>query len=361
MLFLLATGKRKGQTTELLLFGITLAFLWFQVEFFLIRNKLDVQFPFVYSTRYGSWLIVGPLIWLYNKATLNESFKISRKHLLHFLPFLIFTLILPLFFEGWITKRSTNYGMLTVFDRFNFESITFKHYLYGVVFIVQFLHATAYIFLSFVETRQFNSKAKNQHSNLPEAKLNTLKYLYFIGLLIILLCSAFTIFQFSTTMWKRNFDYLYVLPMLIFIFGLTYRAIKYPGAIFSNGTGLAKVKYLKSGLTDLAKQTYLEKLEVKLNEEKLYRNNDLRLTDLANELNISVHHLSQIINEEKQQNFFDFINTYRVKEAQEKIASGESRTLLEVAYAVGFNNKNSFNAAFKKHVGMTPSSYKKAV
>ncbi|MEM9260801.1 MAG: helix-turn-helix domain-containing protein, partial [Bacteroidota bacterium] len=76
-------------------------------------------------------------------------------------------------------------------------------------------------------------------------------------------------------------------------------------------------------------------------------------------MEVSNHHLSQLLNEEKQQNFFDFINGYRVREAQERITAGRERTLLEIAYAVGFNNKNSFNSAFKKYLGMTPSAYKK--
>ena len=62
---------------------------------------------------------------------------------------------------------------------------------------------------------------------------------------------------------------------------------------------------------------------------------------------------------EKNKNFFDYINSYRVAEAKEKIAKEPAQTLLQIAYAVGFNSKNSFNSAFKKHVGMTPSAYRK--
>ena len=60
-------------------------------------------------------------------------------------------------------------------------------------------------------------------------------------------------------------------------------------------------------------------------------------------------------------NFYDFINSYRVKEVQNRLEGGDSEvySLLAIALESGFNSKSSFNAVFKKHTGMTPSQYKR--
>ena len=69
--------------------------------------------------------------------------------------------------------------------------------------------------------------------------------------------------------------------------------------------------------------------------------------------------LSQIINEELNKNFYDLVNYYRIEEAKKLLVSvnGE-RTILDIAYDVGFNTKSSFNRAFKKQTRMTPSQFK---
>lgn len=352
-------SKQRGRTPNLLLVALLFVFLWFQLEFFLLRHTLDTQIPFIYSTRYGAWLVVGPLILLYNRASIIKDYQLKKMDIFHFLPFFILTIILPLLLNDIITNRSTHYGMLTVFDNFNREQITFKHYFYALIFILQFVHALVYIFFAYQETRQFVQQAKRLQSNIPENKVRTLQYLYVIAIIIIILCSGFVIYQFATSLWRRNFDYLYVLPTLIFVFGLAYRAMRYPNSVLLLEEDKKKEKYARSSLADSTKAHYLKLLDEKMEKEKVYRNNELRLSDLARELDMSTHHLSQIINEEKQQNFFDLVNGYRVQEAKEKIVKDKSRTLLEIAYEVGFNSKNSFNSAFKKLVGLTPSAYRK--
>ena len=360
-IFLLGTillGKKPIKTANIFLSVLLLSFLWYQVEFFLLRNTLDAQILFIYSTRYGSWLLLGPLIYLYTQALVEAGFKWQNKYLLHFIPFVVFTLILPLLLDGLITNRSVDYGMLTVFDAYNRETLTFRHYLYATVFLFQFLHAMLYLFVSY---RSLLNQGKSTQRQVPVAeRIQTLRYLYLSVLVIILLCSGFIAYIFLTTYWRRNMDYIYVLPLFILVFGLAYRAMRYPDSVWWNKEDGPKEKYQKSGLTLTAREIYRQKLMEKVEHEKIYRDNSLRLADLAAALEMPVHHLSQLINEDLNQNFFDFINSFRIKEAQEKIILGKEKTLMEVAYAVGFNSKNAFNSAFKKHVGMTPSAFKKA-
>ena len=96
-----------------------------------------------------------------------------------------------------------------------------------------------------------------------------------------------------------------------------------------------------------------------MDDENIYKKSDLNLQELANELDVSTHHLSQVINQELGTNFFDFINQYRVDEAKRKLVHPDYRklTFLAIAYESGFSSKSSFYRIFKKHTGVSPSSY----
>ncbi len=78
-------------------------------------------------------------------------------------------------------------------------------------------------------------------------------------------------------------------------------------------------------------------------------------------MNISVNHLSQVINEQLGMTFFDYVNSYRVEEVKARLSSPDVKnfTLLGIAYDSGFNSKSSFNSIFKKFTGLTPSQFAK--
>ncbi|WP_264535288.1 helix-turn-helix domain-containing protein [Flavobacterium sp. N1736] len=100
-----------------------------------------------------------------------------------------------------------------------------------------------------------------------------------------------------------------------------------------------------------------EKLEKIMIEKSLYKNPNLSLQDLSQELNISSHQLSQFLNNNLGRNFTSFINEFRIKEACKIITSNDKLTLESIGYDVGFNSKSTFFAAFKKHTGTTPLNY----
>ena len=98
-----------------------------------------------------------------------------------------------------------------------------------------------------------------------------------------------------------------------------------------------------------------------MQEQKPYLDNELRLSHLADQLNTSPHHLSQVINEQLNQSFSDFINAYRVETAKQMLGDPREKQtyIINIAYASGFNNKTSFNKAFKEQTGMSPSQFRK--
>jgi AraC-like DNA-binding protein len=94
-----------------------------------------------------------------------------------------------------------------------------------------------------------------------------------------------------------------------------------------------------------------------------WKDSELTLADLATRLDTTPHKLSEVLNAEIGQTFYDFVNGYRVREVQRRIKAGEARTLKMLALALdaGFASKSTFNQAFKKHTSQTPSDFRGTV
>jgi AraC-like DNA-binding protein len=96
-------------------------------------------------------------------------------------------------------------------------------------------------------------------------------------------------------------------------------------------------------------------------KEELYLDTDLNLGKLAHKLDITSHQLSYVINNGFNQNFYSFINKFRVEKAKNLLADKELNkySIIGIAFESGFNSKTSFNTTFKKITGQTPSEFKK--
>ena len=97
--------------------------------------------------------------------------------------------------------------------------------------------------------------------------------------------------------------------------------------------------------------------------ERPYRNKDLNLPDLAGSLYTTPHKLSEVLNSQLDQSFYDFVNGYRVRDVQQRLTDNQSQhlTLLSLALDAGFASKSTFNSVFKKLTGQTPSEYRRSV
>jgi AraC-like DNA-binding protein len=105
-----------------------------------------------------------------------------------------------------------------------------------------------------------------------------------------------------------------------------------------------------------------QKLNYFLTTEMSYLKHGYTLKELAEKIDIPLHHLSAFINQHYGMNFNDFINQYRVIHSIKKIINGEwkYKTLEAIAEESGFNNRNTFRMAFKKVTGISPSEYLKS-
>lgn len=183
---------------------------------------------------------------------------------------------------------------------------------------------------------------------------------FFLGFALAYL-SYFVLVQFP--FFNLNWDYHISLVMTTFIYLIAYAGYVQPAVFegFAWTEPAALVKYKNSGLTPEASRSLLHSLDTLMSGEKRYRDPELNLETLGLQLNATKHHVSQIINEYKGVSFFEYINHLRIEEARQLLAETTRSDLhvIEVAYAVGFNNKVSFNTAFKKATGMTPTEYRR--
>lgn len=155
--------------------------------------------------------------------------------------------------------------------------------------------------------------------------------------------------------------YINILPLASSCIYMTliYRFLLQSGQHFDQNQSTQIIKYSGSALkTDEGKRLN-ELVRHSMEVQHLYLNPDLNINLLANEIGTSSHFLSQVINQFHQKKFTDFINTYRVKAAQNMIEKDQWLKLEVIGYECGFNTKTTFNTAFKKWTGCTPGEYRK--
>jgi AraC-like DNA-binding protein len=102
----------------------------------------------------------------------------------------------------------------------------------------------------------------------------------------------------------------------------------------------------------------LERLQVFMDANEPYLDPGLTLASLSAQIAMTPRDLSELLNRSLGVHFFDFINGYRIKKAQHLLLAEPRQSVLQILYAVGFNSKSSFNTAFKKHSGLTPSAFR---
>ena len=135
-----------------------------------------------------------------------------------------------------------------------------------------------------------------------------------------------------------------------------------PSLAGSRPRNAQRPKYAKSGLNSERLIKHKNRLQQIMQSEQLYLRYGLTLPELAKAVGCSVNHLSQVINSGFGSNFFDYLNRLRINHAKQLLENRQGRTdsVLDIAFAAGFNSHSAFYAAFKKHVGQTPAQYRRA-
>jgi AraC-like DNA-binding protein len=177
---------------------------------------------------------------------------------------------------------------------------------------------------------------------------------------VFLIAGAFRVLRFFGYFDRFNLQENLILPLMaaVLIYLVSYTALRHPDRIY--GPPDPAKKYERSGLSTQAAEAGLARLTAYMSAEKPHMNEGLTLQDLASRVDLAPNHLSQVINENWKMGFHEFLNSYRVKAAETMLldpARGD-HSILEIANEAGFNSKSAFNAAFRRHRGMTPSEFR---
>ncbi|MDZ7319119.1 MAG: helix-turn-helix domain-containing protein [candidate division KSB1 bacterium] len=312
------------------------------------------QMPVVFFLGNASYLLLSPFLYLYTRSLCYSDFKIKTRHIFHLLPFILMATFLIIQYQirlaSLATPSSDGIPATTLSVRLIYSGGLHSQILVYIVFTLAALH-------------QYRQRLKGLFSSLERINLSWLLMLIFSFVIMWLMdLSNFVIGLLHQPLARLQNLLMFLSLGINFGFAtiIVYKGLKYPE--FFAGIK-EKPKYAQSRLTREASEKYLQRLENFMQGNKPYLDPSLSLNRLARCLKIPSRDLSQVINNLLQQNFFDYVNYYRIEEAKRLLASSDlnRKTILEILYEVGFNSKSVFNSAFKKHTGMTPTEYKRSI
>lgn len=331
----------------------------------LIINLLDgvvtyygtyTRFPAFAHLEDGFVFLLGPVIYFYTRSVVYRDFRITRKHLVHAIPFLVITLLYQVYYH-WQTEEYQRMIQEAIVE----QKLPPQFYASALVI---YLHIGSYIFFSFRELSRYRTKIREKFSSIDKINLDWLGYLLSSMMAIVVLSLIYTIMP--AVGLKEYFRFglaLVFLAMFIFINGVVWKGLRQPElfAGVDQEPDIPEKKY-KDQLTEEELRLIRESLMKAMEDRREYLNPDLTLDNLAESLGYPSRKVSQVMNDSFNQNFFDFINTYRIREAERLLRESPDPklTVLEVMYACGFNSKSSFNTIFKNKTGLTPSAYRTA-
>jgi AraC-like DNA-binding protein len=352
--------KKKEKSMHDFIIGAWMIFLGFYVSVYALSSTgFFLRNPWLISFYISLLLLIGPFLFWYVRSLIHTNFNPFRDILWHLLPFLLFNLYLHIFLSSADFSKSIQ-GIEET-NQIDFP-IPYFIFLFITAISVPF-----YILWSIRLLRKHRKIITDNFSSTEKRNLIWLRNL--IGILGITWIALVAILFVHHVLDLFTDDFCIhglFLTLSIFIIVVGYFGL-YQYSVFTTHDVLPEaesndnsIKYAGSALKEEDIQKYLISLSDYMKTEKPYLNSQLTLHQLAEEVNILPHYLSRIINEYHHQNFFDFINIYRVDEFKNRINDPhfKSYTLLANAFDCGFNSKSSFNRLFKKVTGFTPSEYK---
>ena len=370
-LILLLSRNWKQQPSRIMLAGILLNFLlvFLLMVFLATDSEKDslLLLPFVISVPF-SW---GPLLYFYIRSIYEVDLPFNRRFFRHFFPFFAVLVFIstPLFFHY------TGFLLLP----FNDLVLSVGILTAGLGMLL----LAFYIYRSFKILHAYRRLIKEHYSSLSNIDLHWVS-VWVKGFFVLLLLDVLLPVVALLTPGFEKLIYLEFFFFTAFIwyigyYGINQRPVFLPGHLLAAaatdtaesprrqratvGTPSLVVSDERPSLfkSDSESHDLSTRLRQVLREEKLYKDENLTLRQLAEAIGTSDKKLSELLNQNLETNFYDFVNSYRVEAFKEMVMSGQAKqyTLLALAFEAGFSSKASFNRIFKEQTQQTPSQFKK--
>jgi len=306
----------------------------------------------------------APLLYWYIIKSLNPEEK--RKEWIHFLLavfwllYMVFQFIQPVEnkYNSYVHTNHPDWAYLEVTTKISDDPLGIRQYINQLTSIQLIIYITAIIIILIRKFRSAGQSLFGTDNELLIILRNTL--IHFLLIIVIFLAT-----KFYFGMHSDIGDYLIATYISFMIYATSYQVLNRseffdkPGSFFA----FPMMKYEKSSLSDENKELILSKIRKEMKDNSYFTNNLASLPGLAKQINETSHHVSQVINEKLNKNFFEVLASYRVEHAKKLIQKDKDSklTVEELADIVGYNSKSSFNIAFKKYTLMTPSEYRKSL
>ncbi len=335
--FIFLFGRSKFSAGEKWMSVVVLSTAIILFSYLTMWTKYVLYFPYIRNTWPFLTLLIGPSIYFYIKDTFKEEYTL-KSVIYHFIiPCVSFLFLLP--------AMLSDFGINTHLPGDLTQIGASSTLLTGqILFYAARIH-----FLT-------------QNEWQVDANIKTWTRILSWGMKIYTLAFVSYFILVSASFFNPQWDYAISLVMAIGILVIAYMGLIQKRVFSSEPIEaiLSVPKYQSSSLTKTASETIKKRLERLLLEEEVFKENELRLDDLASYLDITRHQLSQVINEHYKISFFELLNRYRVGYVKKILIDPaySQYTIIQIAYEAGFNNKASFNTYFKREMGMTPSAYR---
>ncbi len=349
MLLLLKKHKSKADYFLFAWLFVLASHLWL---YYMEYSGLIINFPYLLGIIIPFPLLHGPFLYVYTRQIIKCN-KNNQYNWLHFLPFFAMHLYLIQFYTLKTLEKLSIIGN---------HGIGYEGFL-NVKSKLIFVSGMTYIIASLLLIKKHQVNLKNANSNMEKFNLTWLKYLI-CGLLVIWILVL-----------SGNDEFVFVagtvFVLLVGIFGIqkSYIFFNLPAKVelkettnSEHTTGPKNTfnsRYENSGLDNEKKELIVQQLHILMNTEKVFLDPELSLSTLALKLNTQTNYVSQCLNEKFEMSFYEYINAERVKEFVRRTTLPEYKNLklIAVAFDCGFNSKSTFNRAFKKTYGKTPSAF----
>ena len=299
---------------------------------------------FEYDTAMG--LCIGPLLYFYICYQTNPKTRLQPSDLLHLFPLALYVWLLNDFLFSSAAAK------LEMIDQLDIPNFLFVQYLKKAQLLF-------YGLLCYRLLIRHKRITRELLSNLEGRQLQWAQHLL-LGAGVL-----FGVWIFSNeTRWAQP---ILGLTLLSFSYWIAYQSLQQESSFASIATERILrnieeepvVRYRNSTLTQEYLLPVIKKIENHMTECKPYLDGDLTLTSLAEQLEINPNQLSQILNEGLGENFYRFVNRYRVEESKQLLIDPTFAhyNILGIAYQAGFSTKSTFNKTFKDHTGFSPSQY----
>ncbi len=363
-------AKRRNHTANRLLAAAVLAFTLYLLGAVYYAAGFVRVWPHFFGVSYPLPFLFGPLVYLYAVTASDRSRRLGPLDALHLVPFVLAVLAgLPIYLLSGAGKIAL-LGALARGER---------PWLLRLADPLKLASGVIYAAVTLALLRRHAERVKDSYSHLERVNLRWLLWLGASAAAIWLFASLLQLWESLSGVRVPWGDDVVALAVAVLVYAIGYMGLRQPEVCELAGSDLVPAeadpeagaeaeaaaevgapRYERSGLSDWEVASLKKKLLAAMETDRPWRDSELTLADLAAQLSTTPHKLSEVLNAHLGQTFYDFVNGYRVRAVQQRLAAegGKAPKLLVLAMEAGFASKSTFNDVFKKHTGQTPSAYR---